>query len=271
MEEKVISVADALETLKLSLWPNEIHRYNAELAIRELAQLGGRRGLMATSLRLPEIVEALRNKGNTDATINRKVSFFRKLLVGALKAGYIAWLPDAPRLVETVKVQPVLSAEQADCLIEEMANRYPQYAGLVCFLLDTGALISEAARLDWTDITHQRITFWNSDRTRPRSIALTRRAYDSVRLRKIVSGGPFHQVQVRKFRKSLREAAANCELSELNVTPTTLRYTCEARLLEGGIDTLTIQKWFGYRTPRTAVRHELPDFDDALRVLEPSH
>lgn len=178
--ENVISVAKALETLKLSLWPHEDHRYNAELAIRELARLGKRQGLMATSQRLPEIVQSLRDKGNTNATINRKISFLRRLMVGALKAGYISWLPQAGRLGETANLPQVLSREQTSSLFSLLAQRSPDFAKFAEFLLDTGAHVGEALRLSWTDITHKRVTFWDTDRKRHRSVALTDRAYEAV-------------------------------------------------------------------------------------------
>ncbi|WP_409014606.1 tyrosine-type recombinase/integrase [Aminobacter aminovorans] len=224
---------------------------------------------MATSQRLPEIVQSLRDKGNTNATINRKISFLRRLMVGALKAGYISWLPQAGRLGETANLPQVLSREQTSSLFSLLAQRSPDFAKFAEFLLDTGAHVGEALRLSWTDITHKRVTFWDTDRKRHRSVALTDRAYEAVRFQNDSPQGPFQGINLKKFRKALASAANECGCLPLNVTPLTLRYTCEARLVEAGIDMLTIQKWFGHRTPRTALRHEASmSLEDALDILE---
>ncbi|WP_406873503.1 hypothetical protein WHT83_08130 [Aminobacter sp. P9b] len=255
-------LAAVLDVLKFRLWPNPAHRYNAELAINELDRLAGCCGLVATALAIDQTVTRYRNAGNSDATINRKLSFFRKLIGGALEAGYIREAPRVDRLPESSKAQPVLSEDQINRALALLEVIDREAFQLIAFLADSGATIKEALALRWSDITYRHVTFWSATGY-ARTIPLTQRASKALTFRPDLPQGPFSAVKLRELRVNWRRSQIDAGV-QAPISPSGLRYSCEARLVKQGVDTKSIHRWLGYRTPRTSLR--FPTSDDLRGV-----
>ncbi len=256
-----------LEALKFRLWPNPIHRYNAGLAINELDRFGGRRGIVATARDIDQVVARYRGTGNSDATINRKLSFFRKLVKGAFDAGYIVERPKVNRLPEVSKAPLVLNDDEIDRALAFLQVIDRESCRFIAFLADTGATIQETQALRWSDITHRHVTFWSVSGY-GRTIPLTKRASKAVTFKPILPLGPFSAMKLRGLRDAWRRAQIEAGILR-PILPSGLRYSCEARLVRQGVDPKTIHRWLGYRTPRTSSR--FPTSDDlhgAQAVLE---
>ncbi|AWC25429.1 site-specific tyrosine recombinase XerD [Aminobacter sp. MSH1] len=251
-----------LDVLKFRLWPNAAHRYNAELAINELDRLAGRCGIVATALSIDQTVTRYRNAGNSDPTINRKLSFFRKLIKGAFDAGYIPESPRVDRLPEITKAPTLLSNDQINRALAALEASDRESHQLITFLADTGSTMQEALALRWSDITHRHVTFWSSTGY-GRTIPLTQRASKALTFRSSLPQGPFSAVRLKGLRAAWRRSQIDAGIGS-PISPSGLRYCCEARLVQQGVDTKTIHRWMGYRTPRTSSR--FPTSDDLRGV-----
>lgn len=267
MGNELVALGSALQE---KLWRNPVHRYNAMLAVQEVARLTF--GLQIsdwTQSVTDELVKSLRRNGNSDATINRKLSFVRGLIHLGYKDGLVASLPLVKRLAEKPVKRRILSTDEADALLKAISECSEHYFQFASFLLDAGASPGEAISLRWTDITHRHVTFWSSNKSVHRSIPLTDRAYAAVQFRPDLPVGPFAHIGMRRFRAEWKRAKNRCGLTnDQAVTPVILKYTCEARLLLSGVDIQTIHRWFGYRTPRTSERypfHNQADLKDVKR------
>lgn len=255
-------------TLQETAWTNPTHRYNAMLAIEEVARITvGVETPAWTQSTTDELVKSLRESGNSDATINRKLSFVRRLFLSGYKEGLLDVLPLVRRLPETPARRRILSTEEANAILRALSDG-GDYFSFASFLLDTGASPGEAKSLRWTDITHRHVTFWSSDKSFRRSIPLTDCAFAAVQFRPDLPVGPFAHIELRKFRAEWKRAKDRCGFTDDQaLTPIVLKYTCEARLLEAGVDVATIHKWFGYRTPRTSERYPVVSGSGAPPII----
>lgn len=258
------------DELKYALWADKVHRYNAALAIGELDLLAGRVGLRATAMAIDELVRLLRDRGNSDATINRKLSFFRALIKGAYQRGYIGQLLPVRRLPEVVGRKAILASTDIDRALLALSDIHRHSCRLATFLADTGATLGEATSVRWTDITHRHVSFWSKKKLK-RAVPLTKRAFLSVAFDPSVPDGPFCTIKVKEFRQHWRAAQIVSGLDRV-VSPSALRYSCEARLVQAGVDLQTVQQWLGYSTARTAMRFQGDaDLHKAKRALERGH
>ncbi|CAN7624221.1 hypothetical protein [Aminobacter sp. LjRoot7] len=256
-----------LHTLKGDLWPNKTHQYNATLAIQEIDTLAGHSGLFATAMATDQIVRLLREGGNSSATINRKMSFLRTLAKGAFERSLVDRLPIIRRLPESVGNKNTLSSSEIDEVLSTLQGIDRLAYRFSAFLADTGATIGESMALRWSDITHRYVTFWAEGRAQ-RTIPLTARASIALAFDPTLPKGPFSTVNLKRYRNDWYAAQTRSAVA-VTLPPSALRYSCEARLVQSGVDIRTVHEWLGYRTPRSAARliggvH----LQDAKRVLE---
>ncbi|MCB0065689.1 MAG: hypothetical protein KDD77_00990, partial [Caldilineaceae bacterium] len=94
-------LASLLEVYGSSLWENGSHKRNVVSFIGELDELVQPRRFSAFSQQmLDQLIAALRDRGNSNATINRKIAALSKLLRKAHKMGDIHSLPEFRRQKE---------------------------------------------------------------------------------------------------------------------------------------------------------------------------
>ena len=93
------------------------------------------------------VVGTLRGRGNSNATINRKMAALSKLLRKACKMGTIHSLPEFRRQKERAGRIRFLEIDEEDRLFAAIAKRSMEYHRLSVFLVDTGARIGEATAI----------------------------------------------------------------------------------------------------------------------------
>src|SRR5690606_13428281 len=106
------------------------------------------------------VIGELRARGNSNGTINRKISALGKLLKKGHRMGDIVSLPEFRRLKERSGRIRFLEYDEEDRLFGAIRSRSEAYANLCVFLVDSGARLGEAIGLRWNDINAGRATFW---------------------------------------------------------------------------------------------------------------
>lgn len=255
------------------LWDEGFHKYCVESFIRDLdGLLGGERLDCFPQEKLDYLVGSLRGRGNSNATINRKMAALSKLLKKAHRMGDVHSLPEFHRLKERSGRIRFLEHDEEDRLFAAIRTRSQEYYRLSVFLVDTGARLGEAIGTHWNDLHAGRVTFWITKSGKSRTLPLTQRAQQVLRVSKPKGGGPFVHIKQPKFRAVWHEAKEECGLGDdPDVVPHILRHTCASRLVRGGIDLRRVQTWLGHQTLQMTMRYAhlaTHDLDACLPVLE---
>jgi integrase len=219
-------------------------------------------------------------QGNGDATINRKLSALSKMLRFAVSRG---WMDKAPVIEK--KREPQNRLRWLDKVEERALLDKCQHLGkdsfgdLVVFLLDTGARVSEALKLEWRDIDFNQnlVSFWDTKNGHPRSIPMTSRVRTIFQnlnesLGFQTSGGPFKGMNQAYVNHTWSFIRAHMGLShDKQFVPHALRHTCASRLVQRGVPILTVKEWLGHKSLAVTLRyaHLAPkQLFDAVKVLE---
>lgn len=255
------------------LWEPGSHKYNVTSFIGELDEiLFGAEFSAFTDEMMDTLVANLRKRGNSNATINRKMAALSKLLRKALKMGDIQSLPEFKRLKEKAGRIRFLDPDEKARLFAAMHEKSDLYGRFCIFLIDTGARLGEGTGLRWQDIQGQRVTFWLTKSGKSRSVPLTDRALAAISASERTKKGPFATIVQAKFRAAWNEAKQEVGLgTEPDVVPHILRHTCASRLVQGGIDIRRVQTWLGHQTLQMTMRYAhlaSGDLDICVPILE---
>jgi len=255
------------------LWEPGSHKSNVSAFIRELDEiLLGQSFDAFTDEMLDRLTGELRKRGNSNATINRKMAALSKLLRKAFKMGDLFSLPEFRRQKEKAGRIRFLEDDEEERLFEAIRAKDEHYWGLCVFLIDTGARLGEGIGLRWNDIHEKRATFWITKSGRSRTVPMTDRAADAVTAQKGRPDGPFADIDQQRFRWIWNGAKQEVGLgSDDDVVPHVLRHTCASRLVRGGIDIRRVQMWLGHQTLQMTMRYAhlaSHDLDICIPILE---
>ena len=266
-------LASLLEVYGSSLWENGSHKRNVVSFIGELDELVQPRRFSAFSQQmLDQLIAALRDRGNSNATINRKIAALSKLLRKAHKMGDIHSLPEFRRQKERQGRIRFLEPEEEQRLFAAIRARDEDAWRLSVFLVDTGCRLGEALGLIWNDLGDDRVTFWLTKSGRSRTVPLTSRARQAAAVDRKGRKGPFAMLTQIRYRAIWNDAKAEVGLGQDDqVVPHILRHTCASRLVQGGIDIRRVQMWLGHQTLAMTMRYAhlaTNDLDPCIPVLE---
>lgn len=239
------------------LWNNGSHKYNVTNFIGELHDLLECPSFSVFSQdMLDELTGKLRKRGNSNATINRKMAALSKLLRKANKMGDVHSLPEFKQQKEKAGRIRFLDHDEESALFSQIRSHSDLYARFCIFLVDTGARLSEGLDLRWGDLTDSRATFWVTKSGRSRSVPLTRRATQAISASDRRAPGPFASIDQQRFRTAWHNAKEAVGLGhDKDVVPHILRHTCASRLVQGGIDIRRVQMWLGHQTLSMTMRY----------------
>ena len=255
------------------LWDEGSHKINVRSFLGEVSEiLGSARFSVFTQEMLDSVVGTLRERGNSNATINRKMAALSKLLRKACKMGDIYNLPEFRRQKERQGRIRFLEADEEARLFAAIRARCEDSYRLSVFLVDTGCRLGEAIGLSWNDLQDSRSTFWLTKSGRSRTVPLTSRASSVTQIPRGRLKGPFSMHSQVRFRAIWNEAKAEVGLGrDDQVVPHILRHTCASRLVRGGIDIRRVQMWLGHQTLQMTMRYAhlaTNDLDSCVAVLE---
>lgn len=255
------------------LWEPGTHKYNVTFFIGELDELLlGQRFSAFDQAALDDLIGKLRARGNSNATINRKMAALSKLLRKAYKMGDIHSLPEFRRQKERAGRIRFLDPEEERRLFAAIRDQSEDAWRLSVFLVDTGCRLGEALGLTWNDLQGGRATFWITKSARSRTVPLTERARATIRIERGRHKGPFCMLKAAQYRAIWNKAKTQTGLgNDSQVVPHVLRHTCASRLVQGGIDIRRVQMWLGHQTLAMTMRYAhlaTNDLDPCVGVLE---
>lgn len=270
---KPVTLKELLNRYVDHLWEAGSHKYNVTAFILELDEvlLGGEFSVFTDEI-VDELIASLRKRGNSNATINRKMAALSKLLRKAYKMGDIHSLPEFKRQKERAGRIRFLEPEEEQRLFKAISTRNELYGRFCIFLVDTGARLGEGIGLRWSDIQRGRVTFWITKSGRSRSVPLTSRAITAIKASEKTKRGPFIGIDQQHFRADWNRAKEEVGLGNDNdVVPHVLRHTCASRLVRGGVDLRRVQTWLGHQTLQMTMRYAhlaSHDLDMCVPILE---
>lgn len=216
---------------------------------------------------LEMMMDHYRAKGNTDATINRKLASITKLLSTAIEQGIIKTKPAVKQVRERNGRVRFLSQEEEQTLLQ-LAQEH-EYIGtyhLIIFLLDTGCRVGEALKLKPCDVNKQfkSVVFVDTKNGTNRTIPLTDRA--------LASAFGWKHLTQPKFNHQWNRLRSAMGLSQdMHMVPHILRHTCASRLVQNGVDLRVVKDWMGHKSIAMTMRYahlRLEDLMQARDVLE---
>ncbi len=255
------------------LWDEGRHKENVKSFLGEIDEIFlNKRFSTFSQETLDDLIGTLRERGNSNATINRKMAALSKLLRKACKMGDIYSLPEFRRQKERSGRIRFLEIEEEERLFAEIRSRSEHYWQLSIFLVDTGARLGEATGLHWNDIHDGTVTFWLTKSGRSRTVPLTQRVRQMLSSMEREKSGPFGKIKQYQFRAVWHEAKSAVGLgSDTELVPHCLRHTCASRLVRGGVDIRRVQMWLGHQTLQMTMRYShlaTHDLDVCVPILE---
>ena len=220
--------------------------------------------ILGASLELSEISEVsidlligtLKAKGNTPATINRKLALLSKVLSYALDRGAIPRKPKIEKLKEFQGRLRWVSPEEEISLLQFFKNTNIQMYVFAIMALDTGLRVSELLHLEMRDIENGWVRVWESKGGTPRSVPLTERAKEAVRSLQVSSGKLFdglNQDHVTYQWNQMKQALGLGGDKEF--VPHCLRHTFCSRLVQKGVSIFTIKELAGHSSVNVTMRY----------------
>lgn len=255
------------------LWDEGRHKENVKSFLGEIDEIFlNKRFSTFSDETLDDLIGTLRERGNSNATINRKMAALSKLLRKACKMGDIYSLPEFRRQKERSGRIRFLEIEEEERLFAEIRSRSEHYWQLCVFLVDTGARLGEAIGLHWNDVHDGTVTFWLTKSGRSRTVPLTQRVRTILASMEREKSGPFGKIKQYQFRAVWHDAKSAVGLgTDTELVPHCLRHTCASRLVRGGVDIRRVQMWLGHQTLQMTMRYShlaTHDLDVCVPILE---
>jgi integrase len=255
------------------LWGDTDHGIKVVNQLKEIAEIVNDVPVsMFTDQHLESIVTALKQRRNSDATINRKLAALSKILTQASKTRVLANKPDIAgyRRKEGRGRLRFITKDEEQRLLAKLQFMRPEYADFTAFLIDTGFRFGEALKFTWADYSDGKVTLWQTKSNTPRTIPLTQRCKDILERCPKNTDRPFGHINRNSYRPVFDKARGMAGLGD-DVIPHVMRHTCASRLVQSGVDIRRVQVWLGHSTIAMTMRysHLAPDdLDVCLDALE---
>ncbi|MBS1794106.1 MAG: tyrosine-type recombinase/integrase [Acidobacteria bacterium] len=200
----------------------------------------------------------------TIASVNRELSYLRRILNIAERNGWIAKNPFKGGDVlihsaDEVKRERILTLEETQRLIDACTDRRAHLKPLIIAALDTGCRLGELLKLQWQEVD---LTFgviiikaFNTKTMRKREVGITTRLH--TELESLWNSFPQSKEDlvfgVSEVRKSFKSACSKAGLSDLRFHD--LRYCHASKLNELGFSVPEIASQLGHTQIQTTLRY----------------
>lgn len=204
---------------------------------------------------IDRVIEGLRARGNSDATINRKLSPLRILLEAARKRKWLVEAPELPHWKEGKGRVRFFTDGEEQALLSTTHNLGAlREAELWEFLLGTGARVGEALKLQWQDVTRTQVSFVDTKNGETRTIPLTARLRGILWSRKPVDRPfPLTYPEVRHTWDRVRTLLSKDGDPQWVVH--TLRHTFASRLVQRGVPLIVVMQCLGHKSIQMTMRY----------------
>lgn len=220
------------------------------------------------------LIQALQSQGNSNATINRKLTALSKMIHHGKDLG---WMPFNVRyklsFCKEKKGRVRVLTPQEEARLLELAPE--KLKGLFIFLLYSGARVGEALRLKWTDFNWSApsATFWDTksgeSRTIPITLAIVKLLNEEMEKD---AEGPFAHIKQFEVNKGWERIRIEMGLKDdEEFVPHCLRHTRASRFVQKGVPIIVVKEWLGHKTIQMTMRyaHLLPsNLNQVLATME---
>lgn len=219
---------------------------------------------------IDDYITLLEKRGNSNGTVNRYLAVLSKMLHFAEQREYIDTVPHI-QFKRASKGRDRFMTQAEEDRILALLSLWSQYEvrDLIMFLLDTGARIGEALKLEWSDVGKERVTFRDTKNGTTRSIPMTTRV-KFIMIRD-ESARPF-DLTYRQVSDTWDRVKLHLGLDkEKDFVIHMLRHTCASRLVQRGASIQYVKEWLGHKTLAMTMKyaHLAPtSLDSMVSLLE---
>lgn len=232
-----------------------------------------------TPSEIDRAISSFRERGNSDATINRKLSALSKMLRFAMDRGVIQRMPRIEKFPEEEGRIRWYSHEEEKVFLDYLeAEGRTDFYDLLVFLFDTGARPSEAARIRWRDIDESYVRLWRTKTKKSRSIPMTVRLKEVLDTRRgravdgrdsdlIFPGWLDDQDRTTKMSSEFAAMRKAVKLEDEDAVLYGCRHTFGTRLAQGGASMVAIKRLMGHASIVTTQRYTHLSPDDLVAAV----
>lgn len=250
------------------LWKGTKSEVTASVNTRSAVDFFGENNIVEdlSVKQIDDYVLHLEQKGNTNATINRKLSSLSKMLKFALDREYITKIPKIEKKKESNGRIRWLTDEEEKNLIGYFNETHRKdLCNLIVFLLETGARVGEALSVNWKDVDRNVVSFWDTKNNTPRSVPITRKVAIALASQNGAQteteetqkrDGPFCHIDYSEFHYLWQKAKNSLGFKDDDqFVPHCLRHTCASRLAQAGVPLITIKEFMGHKSIQVTMRY----------------
>lgn len=220
---------------------------------------------------IDDLVNILKDQGNCNGTINRKLASLSKMLTFAHKRKFIAAKPVIEWLKENKGRTRFFTIEEENKILDILFNaEFFHMLDFVTLLIDTGLRKTELLNACKTDIINGNLSVYETKNEKPRTVPLTQRA-QKIFL-KYTDKYPFKSLKDSDIRfqwNFVREKMGMQKDKQFVLHA--CRHTCASRLVQRGISLQVVKEWLGHKSINQTLTyaHLAPkNLQDAVKVLE---
>ncbi len=254
------------------LWDDGSHKYNVRSFLGEIDEiLKGERFSGFDQEMLDSVIGSLRERGNSNATINRKMAALSKLLRKAHKMGISSTYRSSSGRRSVWDAFDSSNMRKKSACSPRSSRAVKIVTGSRCSSSIRAAVLrGDRCYLERYPGTQGHLLAYQVE-SQPNG-PLTRRACKASQIPHDKLKGPFSMLNQVRFRQIWNEAKMEVGLgTDDQVVPHILRHTCASRLVRGGIDIRRVQMWLGHQTLQMTMRYAhlaTHDLDSCVKVLE---
>ncbi len=272
------TLKQAYDTTADMRWANTKNEGKAKACAKEAMAFFGADQVMdgITTNEIDEYVKHLRKRGNSAATINRKLASLSAMFTDAVERGGCTKKPRIIRQPEPTHRVRYLSPEEELMLLSLMKQwQQPACYDAIVVLVDTGMRVGEllAMQVKDIDLRENIISIWQNKGDLPRSVPMTQRVREIIEQRCGRSRGlVFFDLGRETLRYYWDRARSAMDLDEDDqFVPHSLRHTCATRLVQAGVSLFVVQKILGHSSITVTERYShlsQRDLRSAIDVLQ---
>ncbi len=210
--------------------------------------------------RIDAFINFCRDQGNSDKTINKKISTLMVPLKLAKERGKMKEVPKVSRRKEGKGNERWLSPGEEVMMLGLMKQwgKAGQYEWII-FLTDTGCRVGESKKVTarHCNFKTQIVNIPDSKTGTPRGVPMTRRVRTILERRCMDNkNGPIFPYTYDFLSNAWDSARAVMDLAtEKGFSPHCLRHTCATRMVESGVDIRMVKDYLGHATITTTMKY----------------
>lgn len=288
-----VTLTVALVEARAMIWSKQRSIANRDCHIKEITKdIGYYLCGQLTYAVLTQYAQKLTARGNSPATVNRKMSTIQVALKHQHDLGRLPSLPRFPSLKEAAIKERYLSHDEEMALLRKIESgvdvshdprtgsgryfrdstaKYEYFRDLVIFLVETGCRANEARTLtrdnDRGDVVW--LKHGTTKTEKGRCVPLSARARAALTA---MLGSRYHGVFNKDWATNTYRFFADQVEGLGDTTLHTLRHTCASRLIAAGVPVFEVMHWLGHSCVEVTMRyaHLAPNggLSGALTMLE---